>query len=286
MPIVDLTRTVRCVVDPRETPARLLEQLAERPANSFAAFPSSDSASARFFELRVRCRGPIDPATGYFLNIKDFDSAFRSFLIPELARLADEPTTSRPQHVVPRLLAMLNRALSGHCRSLTWNVTPFLAVEAELKDAPPNSAPRVTIRQRFDFSAAHRLHAASLSDDENRRVFGKCNNPRGHGHNYGLEPCVELDPQPAATGFTLADLERLTAETIIDRFDHKHLNDETAEFDQSRGGVNPSVENIAVVCYNLLAPKIAALAAAGKHARLRSVTVWETPKTSATYPAE
>ena len=86
----------------------------------------------------------------------------------------------------------------------------------------------------------------------------------------------------ATPTFSLETLERITAERVISRFDHAHLNEDTAEFDTSRGGVNPSVENIARVCYDLLAP---AVVSASPDARLRSVTVWETDKTSATYPA-
>jgi 6-pyruvoyltetrahydropterin/6-carboxytetrahydropterin synthase len=135
----------------------------------------------------------------------------------------------------------------------------------------------ILIRQMFDFSAAHRLHAPSLSDEENRRVFGKCNNPAGHGHNYRLEVAVQVD---AGDSFSLADLEEITNESLIRRFDHKHLNADTEEFGPR--GVMPTVENIARVFHAQLAPLIAARS---RTAQLRSITVWETDRTCCTYPA-
>jgi 6-pyruvoyltetrahydropterin/6-carboxytetrahydropterin synthase len=136
------------------------------------------------------------------------------------------------------------------------------------------------LRQQFEFAASHRLHIASLSEAQNRELFGKCNNPRGHGHNYRVEPCVEVEvPTRGPAKFGLRELESLTAELIINRYDHKHLNEDTVEFGPS--GLNPSVENIAKVCFDHLAP---AVSRAG--ARLRSITVWETDKTGCTYPAD
>ena len=142
---------------------------------------------------------------------------------------------------------------------------------------------RVTLRQSYEFSAAHRLHVPSLSDAENRQLFGKCNNPAGHGHNYRVEPVVAVKVGAEGARFSLADLERLTEEHIVARFDHKHLNQDTREFGPGPGGVNPSVENIARVFFEALAGPVRA---AGADATLRSVTVWETDRTCATYAGE
>lgn len=134
----------------------------------------------------------------------------------------------------------------------------------------------IYMRQSFEFAAAHRLHVASLSDEENRTLFGKCNNAAGHGHNYRVEPCVRVALTDGKPSFTLDDLERRTAETVIDHLDHKHLNKDVPEFAE----VNPSVENIARVCFDRLAPTINAA-----DVELTCVTVWETEKTSCVYPA-
>lgn len=101
---------------------------------------------------------------------------------------------------------------------------------------------------RTDFSAAHRLHSADLSDDENKKLFGKCNNPSGHGHNYGLEVTIESSLD-ARTG-TVADLPLLKelVKGVADRFDHKHLNEDCEEFRD----VNPTAENVCRIIYGLL----------------------------------
>lgn len=128
------------------------------------------------------------------------------------------------------------------------------------------------IRQQFEFAASHRLDCESLSPQENRRLFGKCNNEAGHGHNYRVEVAVAIDP---GSPFSLADLEAVVSRVLIERFDHKYLNVDCAEF----ADLNPSVENIARVSHDLLEPELAAAAM-----KLRAVTVWETDKTSCTYP--
>jgi 6-pyruvoyltetrahydropterin/6-carboxytetrahydropterin synthase len=85
--------------------------------------------------------------------------------------------------------------------------------------------PRVTFSRRYAFSSAHRLHSDSLSAEENARLYGKCNNPNGHGHNYGLEVTVGGVPD-TRTGFS-ADLPAIDAavrKSVLERFDHHDLN--------------------------------------------------------------
>ena len=108
---------------------------------------------------------------------------------------------------------------------------------------------RVAVFRKAHFNAAHRLHNPQWSDEKNQAVFGKCNNPSYHGHNYQLEVKVtgEVDPE---TGYVvdMKVLKDLIREHIEDRFDHKNLNLDTDEFKN----VNPTAENIAVVIWNLL----------------------------------
>lgn len=131
----------------------------------------------------------------------------------------------------------------------------------------------IELTQSFEFSAAHRLHVAALSDAENQSTFGKCNNPRGHGHNYQVDITIAGRPDPASgCVLPLPQFEALVKQHVIDRLDHKHLNEDTTEF----AGVNPTVENIARVIWGLLAGRVAP-------ARLARVRVWETPKTYADY---
>lgn len=112
---------------------------------------------------------------------------------------------------------------------------------------------RVAVYRKEHFNAAHRLHNPLWDEDTNDRVFGKCNYPHFHGHNYELVIKVTGEPD-AATGYVM-DMKLLSdiaQEHIIERFDHKNLNEDTAEFKN----LNPTAENIAVVIYNILREKI------------------------------
>ncbi|MGC2697232.1 MAG: 6-carboxytetrahydropterin synthase [Candidatus Angelobacter sp.] len=104
------------------------------------------------------------------------------------------------------------------------------------------------LTRRYWFSASHRLHCESMSGEENRAVYGKCNNPYGHGHNYALEITVGGQVEPS-TGMVcnLADLDKFVQEKILERFDHQNLNT-LFEFQ----GVVPTTENLCVEVYGIL----------------------------------
>lgn len=125
----------------------------------------------------------------------------------------------------------------------------------------------IYLTRRAEFSASHYYHNPSLSPEENRRIFGKCNNPHGHGHNYTIEVTVggEIDP---ATGMVLniAELKRLLETEVLEPMDHKFLNAEIPMF-ASR---IPTTENIAVEIWNRLADKVT-------FGRLHRVRLYETP---------
>ncbi len=112
---------------------------------------------------------------------------------------------------------------------------------------------KIAATRRATFNAAHRLFNPAWDNAKNDEVFGLCNNPNFHGHNYTLEVTVigEIDPE---TGYCmdLKVLKDLIAEEIEERFDHKNLNLDTEEFKN----LNPTVENIAIVCYQLLRDRL------------------------------
>ncbi len=114
-------------------------------------------------------------------------------------------------------------------------------------------AEKVAVYRKENFNAAHRLHNPAWDEATNDRVFGKCNNPNYHGHNYELIVKLIGEPNPE-TGyvFDLKLLSDLVKENIIDRFDHKNLNGDTAEFKN----LNPTAENIVIVIYRILRNKI------------------------------
>jgi 6-pyruvoyltetrahydropterin/6-carboxytetrahydropterin synthase len=109
--------------------------------------------------------------------------------------------------------------------------------------------PKVAVFRKEHFNAAHRLHNPNWSDEQNTRVFGKCNNPNWHGHNYELIVQVtgEINPE---TGYVMdmKELSNLIKKEVLDPFDHKNLNMDTEEFRD----INPSAEHIAIVIYDKL----------------------------------
>jgi 6-pyruvoyltetrahydropterin/6-carboxytetrahydropterin synthase len=133
---------------------------------------------------------------------------------------------------------------------------------------------KVAVFRKEHFNAAHRLHNPSWSEERNDAVFGLCNNPNYHGHNYDLVVKVVGEPDPA-TGYVidLKILSDVVKEEVMDRFDHKNLNLDTVEFAE----LNPTAENIAIVIYNLLRPKL--------DAKLElQVRLYETERNFVEYP--
>lgn len=112
---------------------------------------------------------------------------------------------------------------------------------------------KVTVIRKEHFNAAHRLHNPNWSDEKNTDIFGKCNNPNFHGHNYDLHVSLRGDIDPD-TGYVydMKVLSDLIKEHVLNKFDHKNLNLDTDEFKN----LNPTAENIAVVIWNILRDKI------------------------------
>jgi len=113
--------------------------------------------------------------------------------------------------------------------------------------------PRVTVTRRLRFNAAHRVHNPELSDAENSRLFGKCNNPNWHGHNYTLDVSVEGDIDPK-TGYVydLSQLKKIVEREIIDIVDHKNFNLDVPFMK----GVIPTSENIITAFWRILLPRV------------------------------
>jgi len=137
-------------------------------------------------------------------------------------------------------------------------------------------AHKVAVFRKEHFNAAHRLHNPAWPDEKNEEVFGKCNNPNFHGHNYELiiQVTGELDQE---TGFVIdmKVLSSMVKEHVLDRFDHKNLNFDVAEFQE----LNPSAENIAIVIYNILRPKLDAELAL-------KIRLYETERNFVEYPVD
>lgn len=126
--------------------------------------------------------------------------------------------------------------------------------------------PTVTVTRRLKFNAAHRVHNPALSDEENSRIFGKCNNPYGHGHNYTLDVSVagEVDPLTGYV-FDLSRLKDLVTREVLDVVDHHNLNVDVPFMRD----VIPTAENMILAFWRILESRI-------DNGRLVRLVLWET----------
>ena len=138
-----------------------------------------------------------------------------------------------------------------------------------------SGALKIELGRRYRFSASHRLHTSQLSEEENSRVFGKCNNPHGHGHNYVVEVSMSGDVDPA-TGMiaNLAELDAFVDRQVLDDLDHKSLNEDVLAF---RDNV-PTTENLCMEIYQRLKPF--------PRAKLERIRVEETGNNSFEYAGD
>ncbi len=138
-----------------------------------------------------------------------------------------------------------------------------------------NDAIKIELGRRYRFSASHRLHSPRLSEEENCRVYGKCNNPHGHGHNYVVEVRVSGQVDPA-TGMiaNLADLDAFVEQRVLEPFDHKSLNEDVPAFREKV----PTTENLCMEIFERLKTF--------PRAKLERIRVEETGKNSFEYAGD
>ncbi len=262
-----LTREVRFAVNRHPD-----DQLQHKPTNSFGGYPSL-TGLGNYFALQVTLQGELQPDSQYLRNIKEIDCAIRQRAIPLVESRIRSDATDAGGRLLRDLFSLLRDDWPGTTlTSLRLALSPFLSLSILAREFP-----MIRLSQKFEFSATHRLHNAALSAGENTRLFGKCNNPHGHGHNYELQVTLVGEPNAGGELIELPRLERLVQSTVIDRFDHRNLNVELPEFKEH----NPTVENIARVIYRLLDAPLSSVGAS-----LASVTLWETPKTFCEYSEE
>jgi 6-pyruvoyltetrahydropterin/6-carboxytetrahydropterin synthase len=265
--MVELRRTVRLCVN--DAPAPGAEVLGR--SNGFAGVPAMRGLG-RYYEIEVEVAGEPEAQTGYLLNIREIDLAVRGAGLAVLEAAARDPGGAAATPM-GSLLRRVSRGVSDRLkvpvRSIELRLTPWLALGLR-----SDAMDEVTIRHSYEFAAAHRLHVPSLSEAQNRAVFGKCNNPSGHGHNYRVEVEARCPIDPAGHVLAVDRLDDAILRSVIEPLDHKHLNLDVPAFKD----LNPSVEHIARVVFGLAQPAVRSLGC-----RLDAVTVWETQKTACTY---
>jgi len=232
--------------------------------------------------LRVTLRGQVEARTGMVINIKELDR-----ILKEVSNEFDHkfinldhpafhqriPTTENLASYMRDQIEEKLQAQSSAYQLFRVTLYEERTLWADVFAGEGKTMAYLT--KTFGFSAAHRLHSTALSEEENRTIFGKCNNPHGHGHNYELEVTVQgqIDPRTGMI-MDLADLMRTVHGEVIERFDHKHLNEDTEEF----RFLNPTGENIAKVIWDLLKPQL--------KENLTKIGLWETPKNFFEYYGE
>lgn len=183
--------------------------------------------------LDVTVTGEIDDQTGMIVNITEVDRVLKRVIVQPFNNRSINDEIPEFKHKAPCLENLLD---------YYWQVINQapLPPEATLKhlrlyEMPTLFAERdsmkTTLTRTYEFAASHRLHAPALSDQENLDLFGKCNNPAGHGHNYVLEVTVTGEPHPVTGMITsLQELDNAVNEHVVNRYDHKNLNVDIEEF--------------------------------------------------------
>jgi 6-pyruvoyltetrahydropterin/6-carboxytetrahydropterin synthase len=257
----ELTREVRITLEPEGIGRGGLST----GRNSWAYQPASRSMLPNL-SVRLTVAGTVDGVGGYLCDIRILDGMVKE----GLAAWYSEEHPSLPWTLwtfeLNRWLQKKTDHLPSNCRLQGVEVmaNPQLCFRIQIPDPTI-----MEITRQFEFSASHRLHAPGLTDEANRAMFGKCNRPNGHGHNYVLAVTIRKNEEDCRSGGDdLAWLDHIVREKVIDRLDHWNLNHDVAEFRE----LNPTVENIAIVVRGWLQE----ILKPGEFCRLR---LYETPKT-------
>ncbi len=263
--MVRLGRLVRFSVNP------FLDRLS-LGFNSYASKPAAEGLSL-FLELAVELVGPPQPDTGLLVNVSDIDQAVRRHAVPVfLERIGEH--LRRGEHIgLPRLASLLDAA-GEHLRDkfgparvarLALKLDPFRKLTMDT-----NEPGVLYFSEKFEFAATHKLWNDRFSEPQNRRTFGKCANPTGHGHNYLVE--VTVRTPAGGPALEIGQFEHIVDAQLMQLVDHKNLNVDVAAFRETV----PTVENIAVFAWEHLAGQLGP-------AQLHCVTVWESDRTYCTY---
>lgn len=184
------------------------------------------------YVVDVSVEGSVDERSGMVVNIKRIDDVLQELIVARFdgKSINDEvPGFEKEQPSIENLLQhiwdLLAPALPKQVRLKLIRVEETPLLYGELTDE------HMTLTRVYEFAASHRLHSDLLSQAENDELFGKCNNPLGHGHNFVLEVTVQGRPVPV-TGMIadIGEIDRIVSELVVDRYDHKHLNEDIPEF--------------------------------------------------------
>ena len=259
-----LTREVRFSVNP-------FQNTQIEGYNPYASKPATTGLGL-FFELGIEVSGPIDPKTGFVVNVCEIDQSVRSTVVPLFVdRICN--CFSRGRNLT---LSDLDQLLRISCRllgtvfdsisleTLTLKLNPYRKMAfSALGEA------MVYYSEKFEFAAMHKLWNDSFDKAKNDEIFGKCANPAGHGHNYIIEVTIKASE---ASKLDPINYERAVDTSLINILDHKNLNEDVPYFQEH----NPTMENIAKFAWSQLLPELGL-------ERLHCITVWESDRTQCSY---
>jgi 6-pyruvoyltetrahydropterin/6-carboxytetrahydropterin synthase len=189
------------------------------------------------YVLYVTTEGRVDPETGMVVNIKDIDDVLQRRIVDPFdgKSINDEieffySRSTSTENIMSYIASRLEGGtLPSEVRLIGLRLEETPLLYGELTLVPKR---QMTLTRVYEFAASHRLHSPALSLEQNIELFGKCNNPAGHGHNYVLEVTIEGEPQ-LDTGM-IADIgavDRAVNDLIVDRYDHKNFNVDIPEFE-------------------------------------------------------
>jgi len=214
-------------------------------------FFGTTSVHGHNYVLETTIRGQVSERTGMVINLKTLKEVVRHeaiaaldqrFLNEDIERFREEPPT------LENISAFIWERLAPFFPGAELHRIRLYEEETLFVDRIRGESD-VYLTRVYEFCASHRLHQRDLSDEENREIFGKCNNPSGHGHNYVVEVTVkgEVDGHTGVVG-NLTEIDELVDERVVEYLDHKHLNSDVDEFRK----LNPTAENIARVIWERL----------------------------------
>ena len=222
--------------------------------------------------LQVELIAKLDEQTGFVVNVVDIDKAVRGHVVPMFdARISESFRNGR--HIGLDSLAGLLRDAWGLLKDkfdnaeltgLGLELNPGRKMVIRSEDLKV-----ISISEKFEFAATHKLWNESFSDEKNFEVFGKCANPNGHGHNYIVEVTVNVTEPDK---FMSSEMQSVVNREFVTIVDHRNLNEDVKEFFSN----NPTVENITTYAWGCLVGKF-------NHSKLASITIWESDRMYCTY---
>ena len=265
MEIFELSRRIRFCINP------FLDEI-PIGANGYAGKPAGLGLSL-YIEMALSLIGPVEEKSGFVINVNEIDHKTRQVALPIFIESVRRYWRSGQHISLLRLVGIIKQCkqaldsefLEASIDRFNVNLTPFRKITL----IGCQESMSVHYSEKFEFAAMHKLWNSQLNSNENYRIFGKCANPNGHGHNYVIEVTVIVNH---ADHFDSIHFSEVIDIHFISHVDHKNLNADVPFFSSK----NPTMENIAKFAWDCLCERI-------QGAKLHRVTIWESDRTSCSY---